>query len=144
MNALFCALDKKEFHRVSSCMYTRFMDIVSTLEALGKIFSNSEKVKKIIRSLPMEWRPKRTIIEEAKDLNTLPINNLIGKKEEKHCTQSFKVTEHFSRKLVSGKDSVTTRTKRRRMSQSLIMSVRSLDTYVRIVLSSTSSRIRQW
>ncbi|KAH9800792.1 hypothetical protein KPL71_000795 [Citrus sinensis] len=123
MNALFCALDKKEFHRVSSCesaneiwhklevvyegtnqvkeskisrytrqyelfqmeqnenvysMYTRFTDIVNTLRALGKTFSNSEKVKKIIRSLPKEWRPKRTAIEEAKDLNVLPIDDLIG------------------------------------------------------------------
>ncbi|KAH9781377.1 hypothetical protein KPL71_008441 [Citrus sinensis] len=123
MNALFCALDKKEFHRVSSCesaneiwhkfevvyegmnqvkeskisrytrqyelfqmeqnesvysMYTRFTDIVNTLGALGKTFSNSEKVKKIIRSLPKEWRQKRTAIEKAKDLNILPIDDLIG------------------------------------------------------------------
>ncbi|KAH9801181.1 hypothetical protein KPL71_000929 [Citrus sinensis] len=123
MNALFCDLDKKEFHRVSSyesaqeiwnklevvyegtnqvkeskisrytrqyelfqmeqnenvySMYTRFTDIVNTLGALGKTFSNSEKVKKIIRSLPKEWRPKRTAIEEAKDLNTLPFDDLIG------------------------------------------------------------------
>ncbi|KAH9781517.1 hypothetical protein KPL71_008504 [Citrus sinensis] len=123
MNALFCALDKKEFHRVSSCesaqeiwnklevvyegtnqvkeskisrytrqyelfqmeqnesvysMYTRFTDIVNTLGVLGKTFSNSEKVKKIIRSLPKEWRPKRTAIEEAKNLNTLPLDDLIG------------------------------------------------------------------
>ncbi|KAH9752602.1 mitochondrial substrate carrier family protein [Citrus sinensis] len=123
MNALFCALDKKEFHRVSSCesaneiwhklevvyegtnqvkeckisrctrqyelfqmeqnenvysMYTRFTDIVNTLGALGKTFLNSEKVNKIIRSLPKEWRQKRTVIEEAKDLNVLPINDLIG------------------------------------------------------------------
>ncbi|KAH9762987.1 hypothetical protein KPL70_001016 [Citrus sinensis] len=59
-------------------MYTRFTDIVNTLGALGKTFSNSEKVKKIIRSLPKEWRPKRTVIEEAKDLNILPIDDLIG------------------------------------------------------------------
>ncbi|KAH9678882.1 hypothetical protein KPL71_025892 [Citrus sinensis] len=123
MNALFCALDKKEFHRVSSCesaqeiwnklevvyegtnkvkeskisrytrqyelfqmeqnenvysMYTRFTDIVNTLGALGKTFSNREKVKKIIRSLSKEWRPKRTAIEEAKDLNTLPLDDLIS------------------------------------------------------------------
>ncbi|KAH9668491.1 hypothetical protein KPL70_021434 [Citrus sinensis] len=58
-------------------MYTRFTDIVNNLGALGKIFSNSEKVKKIIRSLPKEWRPKRTAIEEAKDLNILPIDDLI-------------------------------------------------------------------
>ena len=59
-------------------MYTRFTDIVNTLGALGKTFSNSEKVKKIIRSLPKEWRQKRTAIEEAKNLNTLPIDDLVG------------------------------------------------------------------
>ena len=35
-------------------------------------------MKKIIRSLPKEWRPKRTAIEEAKNLNTLSIDDLIG------------------------------------------------------------------
>ncbi|KAH9767844.1 hypothetical protein KPL71_011427 [Citrus sinensis] len=59
-------------------MYTRFTDIVNTLGALGKTFSISEKVKKIIRSLPKEWRPKRAVIEEAKDLNILLIDDLIG------------------------------------------------------------------
>ena len=103
MNVLFCALDKKEFHRVSSCesaqeicnklevvyestnqvkeskinkftrqyeliqieqneniysMYTRLTNIVNTLGALGKKISNSENVKKIIRSLLTEWRSK--------------------------------------------------------------------------------------
>ena len=59
-------------------MYTRFMDIVNTLGALRKTFSNSKKVKKINRSLPTEWRPKRTAIEKAKDLNTLSIDELIS------------------------------------------------------------------
>ncbi|KAH9802179.1 hypothetical protein KPL71_001272 [Citrus sinensis] len=49
----------------------------SQWSALGKTFSNSEKVKKIIRSLPKEWIPKRTAIEEAKILNTLPLDDLI-------------------------------------------------------------------
>ena len=59
-------------------MYTRFMDIMNTLGAIGKIFSNSERVKKIIRSVPKEWRQKRTVIEEAKYLNILPIDVLIS------------------------------------------------------------------
>ena len=44
-------------------IYTRFIDIVNSLEALGKVFTNSEKVKKIIKSLPKVWRPKRMTIE---------------------------------------------------------------------------------
>ena len=59
-------------------MYIRFTDIVNTLEALGKTFSSSEKIKKIIRSLPIKWRPKRTAIKEAKDLNNLSIDDLIS------------------------------------------------------------------
>ncbi|KAH9744417.1 Integrase catalytic domain-containing protein [Citrus sinensis] len=51
---------------------------MNTLRALGKTFSNSEKVKKIIRPLPEEWRPKRTAIEEATNLNTLPLDDLIS------------------------------------------------------------------
>ncbi|KAH9715585.1 hypothetical protein KPL71_021114 [Citrus sinensis] len=154
INALFCALDKKEFHRVSSCesaneiwhklevvyegtnkvkkskisrytrqyelfqmeqnesvyyMYTRFTDIMNTLGALGNTFSNSEKVKKIIRSLPKEWRPKMTVIEEAKDLNVLPIDDLIGSlifyeedlaakkdNEEKKKSIALKASKHES------------------------------------------------
>ena len=110
MNVSFCALNKKEFQRVTSCesaqeiwkklevayegtnqvkkfkisrytrqyelfqmeqnesvysMYIKFTDIVNTLRTLGKTFSNSKKVKKIIKSLPMEWTPKRTAIEKA-------------------------------------------------------------------------------
>lgn len=35
-------------------------------------------MKKIIRSLPKEWRRKRTAIEEVKNLNTLSLDGLIG------------------------------------------------------------------
>ena len=59
-------------------MYTRFTVIVNTLGTIRKTFSNSEKVNKIFRSLPKEWRPKRTAIEEPKNLNTLPLDDLIG------------------------------------------------------------------
>ena len=51
-------------------MSTRFAAIINTLGVLRKTFSNSEKVKKIIRPLPKELRLKRTAIEEAKYLNT--------------------------------------------------------------------------
>ena len=70
---------------------------------------NSEKVKKIIRSLPKEWRPERTAIEEAKNLNTLPIDDLIGSlisykeylavekgQEEKKKSIAFKASKYES------------------------------------------------
>ncbi|KAH9697749.1 Integrase catalytic domain-containing protein [Citrus sinensis] len=64
MNALFCALDKKEFHRVSSCESAN--EIWHKLEVVYK-GTNQVKESKI-----------RTAIEEAKDLNTLPLDDLIG------------------------------------------------------------------
>ena len=57
-------------------IYIRLTDIVNTLGALGETFSNNEKIKKIIRSLPKELRSKRNAIKETKDLNTLSINDL--------------------------------------------------------------------
>ena len=88
-------------------MYTWFTDVVNALGALLKTFLNSEKVKKIIRSLPKEWRPKRTVIEEVKNLSTLPINDLIGslisyeedlaaekRHEEKKKSISLKASKH--------------------------------------------------
>ena len=43
-----------EQNEIVHSMYTRFMDIINTLGALGKTFSNSKKVKKVIKLLPME------------------------------------------------------------------------------------------
>jgi len=54
-------------------MFTRFNDITTTLEALGKVYSNGERVRKILSSLPRIWDPKVIVIQEAKDLNTLII-----------------------------------------------------------------------
>jgi len=35
-------------------------------------------VSKILRSLPARWRPKVTATEEAKDLNTLSVEDLVS------------------------------------------------------------------
>ncbi|KAH9735120.1 hypothetical protein KPL71_017636 [Citrus sinensis] len=65
MNALFCALDKKEFHRVSSCESAN--EIWHKLEV---VYEGTNQVK--------ESKISRTAIEEANDLNVLPIDDLIG------------------------------------------------------------------
>nr|CAN68824.1 hypothetical protein VITISV_025560 [Vitis vinifera] len=57
---------------------TWFTDIVNGLEALGKTYKESEKVMKILRSLPSKWHTKVTTIQEAKDLTKLPMEELIG------------------------------------------------------------------
>ena len=122
MNALFCALDKNEFNRVSICettfniwhtlevthegtsrvkeskinllvhsyelfqmkpsetirdMYTRFTDVVNGLKGIDKSFLDFELVNKILRSLLKSWDPKVMVIQEAKDLNNFPLEELI-------------------------------------------------------------------
>jgi len=59
-------------------MYSRFQTLVSGLQILKKSYVASDHVNKILRSLPAKWRPKVTAIEEAKDLNTLSIEDLIS------------------------------------------------------------------
>ena len=59
-------------------MYARFIDIINRLKSLGKSYSNDELVRKMLRSLPKSQEAKVTAIQEAKDLNTLPLENLLG------------------------------------------------------------------
>ncbi|XP_021743604.1 uncharacterized protein LOC110709690 [Chenopodium quinoa] len=61
-------------------MFTRFTQIINNLDSLGKSFSNKEKVRKILRCLPKsKWGPKVTAIEEAQNLRTLSLDDLLGK-----------------------------------------------------------------
>jgi len=57
-------------------MYSRFQTLVSGLQILKKSYVASDHVSNILRSLPTRWRPKVTTIEEAKDLNTLSVEDL--------------------------------------------------------------------
>ncbi|GAV67443.1 UBN2 domain-containing protein, partial [Cephalotus follicularis] len=59
-------------------MFTRFTNITNALQSLDKIYSNSEMVRKILRCLPKAWMPKVIAIKEAKDRNTLPLEDLLG------------------------------------------------------------------
>ncbi|GAV78641.1 UBN2 domain-containing protein, partial [Cephalotus follicularis] len=61
-----------------SSMYARFNDIINVLKGLGKVYTNHELVSKILRCLPKSWEPKVTAIEEARDLSTLPLEDLLG------------------------------------------------------------------
>ncbi|GAV85142.1 UBN2 domain-containing protein, partial [Cephalotus follicularis] len=61
-----------------SDMFSRFTTIINSLKNLGKSYSNQELVRKILRCLPKSWSPKVTAIEEAKDLSTLPLEQLLG------------------------------------------------------------------
>ncbi|GAV77669.1 UBN2 domain-containing protein, partial [Cephalotus follicularis] len=61
-----------------SDMFTRFTRIVNSLKNIGKSYSNQELIRKILRCLSRSWTPKVTAIEEAKDLSTLPLEQLLG------------------------------------------------------------------
>jgi len=67
----------KEYENIET-MYSRFQTLVSGLQILKKSYVASDHVNKILRSLPAKWRPKVTTIEEAKDLNTLSVEDLIS------------------------------------------------------------------
>ena len=49
-----------------SSMFTRFTEIVNSLKSLGKTYTNSELIRKILRCLPKGWEAKVTAIIEAK------------------------------------------------------------------------------
>ena len=59
-------------------MIPRFTNIANGLEALGKAYKESEKVMKILRSLPTKLDAKVIVIQEAKDLTKVPLEELIG------------------------------------------------------------------
>ena len=71
-------LFKMHPHEDIKDMFTRFTEITNGLKALGRVYSNADLVTKILRSLPKHWEAKVTAIREAKDLRTLPLEELLG------------------------------------------------------------------
>jgi len=61
-------------------MFTHFTDITNSLKSLGKTYTNEEMVRTIFRCLPKnKWDPKVTVIEEAQEIKTLALDDLLGK-----------------------------------------------------------------
>ena len=75
-----------------SDMFTRFTDIVNGLKSLGKSYDNTDLVRKVLRSLPRTWEAKVTTIQEAKDMNTLPLEELLGSL----MTHELQVKQHVN------------------------------------------------
>ena len=65
-------------NEIISEIVTRFTDITNSLVALGKEYTQVEKVRKVLRALTPDWEKKTTAIEEANDLSTMSLENLIG------------------------------------------------------------------
>ncbi|GJX47126.1 putative reverse transcriptase domain-containing protein [Tanacetum coccineum] len=49
-----------------------------SFKSLDPDYSSKNHVRKFLRALPLKWRSKMTLIEEAKDLATLHLDELIG------------------------------------------------------------------
>ena len=59
-------------------MYTRFTNIVNNLKNLGKVYIDADLYRNILRPLPQTWDSKVTAIQQARDLSTLKVEELIG------------------------------------------------------------------
>nr|GEW69610.1 UBN2 domain-containing protein [Tanacetum cinerariifolium] len=58
--------------------FTRINSIVTSFKSLDPDYSRKNHVRKFLYALPLKWRAKVTAIEEAKDLATLLLDELIG------------------------------------------------------------------
>ena len=58
-------------------MNGRFQKIINNIKMLGKIISEEDQIKKILKSLTVDWQPLVTIISQAKNLKELKMEELI-------------------------------------------------------------------
>ena len=58
--------------------YAKLNDIVNSTYNLGEIYDQLKIVRKILRSLIEGFRPKVTVITESKDVDSIPVDELVG------------------------------------------------------------------
>ena len=58
--------------------YAKLNDIVNLTFNLGDVYDQPKIVRKILRSLIEDFRPKVVAITESKDVDTIPANELVG------------------------------------------------------------------
>jgi hypothetical protein len=58
--------------------YSKMSDLRNSMVSLGKTVSDVKLIRKILRSLPEDFRIKVTTIEESKDLEVIKIKELVG------------------------------------------------------------------
>ena len=58
--------------------YAKLNDIVNSAFNLGEIYDQPKIVRKILRYLTENFRPKVTAITESKDVDSIPVDELIG------------------------------------------------------------------
>ncbi|MQL76440.1 hypothetical protein Taro_008828 [Colocasia esculenta] len=88
-----------------SDMFARFMVLINGLKGLKKEYSESDLVRKILRSLPSSWNTKVTVIEDSKNLSTMKVDELIGSLMTYELNVKRKETEENPRKSIASKAS---------------------------------------
>ena len=58
--------------------YAKLNDIVNFAYNLGEIYDQPKIVRKILRSLTEDFRPKVTAITKSKDTDSIPVDELVG------------------------------------------------------------------
>ena len=58
--------------------YTKLKDIVNSAFNLGKTILEPKVLRKVPRSLPKRFHAKITAIEELKDIEKIPLTELVG------------------------------------------------------------------
>ena len=58
--------------------YAKLKDIVNSAFNLGKTIPGSKIVRKVLRSLPERFHAKITAIKESKDIDKIPLTELVG------------------------------------------------------------------
>jgi hypothetical protein len=66
--------------------HLNILDIANSFESLGEKISDEKLVRKILRSLPKRFDMKVTTIEQAQDISSLKVDELIG------SLQNFEIT----------------------------------------------------
>ena len=58
--------------------YAKLNDIVNSAYNLGEIYDQPKIVRKILKSLTDDFRLKVTVITESKDVDSIPVDELVG------------------------------------------------------------------
>ena len=58
--------------------YAKLNDIINSAYNLDEIYNLPKIFRKILRSLTEDFRPKVTVITESKDVDSIPIDELVG------------------------------------------------------------------
>ena len=57
--------------------YAKLNDVVNSAYNLGEIYDQPKIIRKILRSLVVDFRPKVTAIVKSKDVDSIPIDEVV-------------------------------------------------------------------